>query len=101
MAQDYNKNVIFIFRMRERYEHGEATGQMAPDAIPRMEHLVQVMIETGREVRDDGGMGKFYIDIKDCGQNSALAGVRLWQPACDFPTLGMMAFPGTRPDQWK
>lgn len=95
----YNKNVIFLHKMKSVYVNDKRTGEWELSGFNDTGYLVQVNTRVYRYDIADGG--DFAIYIKDCRQNPEMAGQELTGEMCNFPILAQMVLPDIDPINWE
>ena len=95
----YNKNVIFLHKMKSVYVNDKRTGEWELSGFNDTGYLVQVNTRVYRYDIADGG--EFAIYIKDCRQNPEMAGQELTGEMCNFPILAQMVLPDIDPINWE
>lgn len=95
-AYSSDKNLIFLHKMTQVYINNQPTKDYAMAGFKDIPYAVQVNCLAWRE---EGG-GDFHLEIQDCRQNSAIAGMDLVGDMINFPQLAMMVYPDTEEDNW-
>ena len=93
---DSDKNLILLHKMKKRYRNDNWDGGYERSGFTDTGYLVQVnaVIERDEE-------GEFVLMVKDCRQNSAVAGMTFEGPMCNFQFLAASIFPDPNPDDWE
>jgi len=92
---DTDKNLILLHKMKKRYRDDKWDGGYERSGFGDMGFLVQV---NARIYRDEDG--EFVLEVRDCRQNAAIAGMEFSGPMCNFQFLAASIF-NTSPDEWE
>lgn len=98
-AYDFDKNVVFLHKMRPQYVNDKWNGEYERSGFNTMGFLVQVNAQMYRYSQEDGG--EFVLWVKDCRQNPDMADMELEGDMCNFPTMASMVLPEVDPEVWE
>ena len=102
-----DKNVILVHKQKKQYLNGEWTGGYELAGYYNIPYDVQVNVTMDYEIVGQSENGKPREDFVctvgrgSLGAGLRLKGVRLIGPLCNFQSLAMMVFPGTKVEDWK
>jgi len=101
-AYDSDKNLILLRKMKPKYVNDKRTAEYEPSGFSGVPFLVQVLCQVYRDEPDDSGEPPpFHCYIKDCRQNSDLAGMDLEGEMCGFSMLAQLVLPDVDLDVWE
>lgn len=100
MAYDQDKtNLILLHKMKDEYVNDARTGLVKRSGFSDTGFLVQVNALCYRGP-EETVPECFHMQIADCRQNAELADVDFGGQDCNFQSLAMQVFPGTKEAEW-
>jgi hypothetical protein len=115
MAYNHDCNVIWLHKLGDEYApvpgstdskaKRNKTGRLVRKGFSGMGFEVQIEAiarwnEEPEEGEEDFTPG-FQIEVVNCRQRHELRGLKLDGPMCNFPSLAMQVYPGTKITDWK
>ena len=93
----YDKNVLWLHRIKEKWVSNAPSGQYMADGYNQVAYEVMTTIRTSKtKVK---GKNEFTAEVRDCRIDTQMEGDKFEGALCNFPTV-MAAIFGTSEDEW-
>jgi hypothetical protein len=101
-AQDFDKNVIWLHRLRAEYKNNEKTGELERSGHPELGFDVHANVRLSKVTDRRRGKKRthYQCQVLDCRLNSDVNGLVLEDDFSAFPYLASSVF-GSDPDEWE
>lgn len=96
---NYDKNVLWLHRLKEKWESNKPTGVFVPDGHNQAQYEVQLSIRLTRKKSRDGSQ-EFTATVGDCRVAAWMNGEKFVGKDCDFAVVMSEVF-GTDEEEWR
>jgi hypothetical protein len=95
---NYDKNVLWVHRVKEKWVDNQPSGQYETDGYKQLPYEVQVTIRLTKKVVK--GLAERTAEVKDCRINDRMNGQKFEGKACNFALVMSEVF-GTDIEDWE
>lgn len=95
-------NLIILHKLKAEWKENSATGKSNKTGVYEREGFngMGFLVQVNATAYRDPVTGIFHIQVRDCRQNPAVAGLDLEGEMATFPWLGVNVFPQTSLEDW-
>lgn len=92
---NYNKNMLWLHRVKEEWKSNQPTGKLISDGYNQTPYEVQVVLRTKKSTK-----GVFSVEVMKCRPDTTMEGEEFEGKQCNFATV-MSAVTGTDIEDWE